>query len=372
MLSKSEIIARARDLGFEDVGFTGPEPFDSQREILLSRSEEYAWAHEKGLDLIGGTDPKNIYPSCQSIIVLVEAYFRQAFPPSMEGKFGRCYLDDDRVTRDGLSRRIKDFRTFLKEDGIDSKAPFNLPHRLAAARAGLGTFGRNCLIYSSRAARRSSFILPVAVLVSRSFEPDQPTMAGGCPAWCKNTCLVACPTGALKGSRKIDPRRCISYLTYYGEGITPLEMREPMGMWIYGCDRCQNVCPRNAAWMAQDLPVNPRAAVKSADFDLKRLLHMDKEYFEKKIWPHMFYMSSSDIWRWKMNVSRVMGNSLDPAYIPDLIKAFNESTDDRVRGMAAWALGRIGGEDAKKALADFLTISQGQVREEVREALRQI
>src|SRR5574340_513464 len=26
----------------------------------------------------------------------------------------------------------------------DSKVPFHLPHRLAAARAGLGTFGKNC------------------------------------------------------------------------------------------------------------------------------------------------------------------------------------------------------------------------------------
>jgi epoxyqueuosine reductase len=39
---------------------------------------------------------------------------------------------------------------------------------------------------------------------------------------------------------------------------------------------------------------------------------MDKPYFEARIWPHMFYMSYDDIWRWKMNVARVMGNTLDP------------------------------------------------------------
>ncbi|MEJ2458803.1 MAG: thiamine pyrophosphate-dependent enzyme, partial [Novosphingobium sp.] len=36
-------------------------------------------------------------------------------------------------------------------------------------------------------------------------------------------------------------------LTYFGDGLTPRDLREPMGLYIYGCDRCQNVCPRNAA-----------------------------------------------------------------------------------------------------------------------------
>ena len=74
---------------------------------------------------------------------------------------------------------------------------------------------------------------------------------------------------------------------------------------------------------------------------------MDKEYFETKIWPHMSYMSYNDIWRWKMNVARVMGNSRDRNYTGELIRAFTENSDDRVRGMAAWALGNIGGEDAE-------------------------
>ena len=39
-------------------------------------------------------------------------------------------------TKDGLALRIKSFRSFLRDNGIDSKVPFNLPHRVAAARAG--------------------------------------------------------------------------------------------------------------------------------------------------------------------------------------------------------------------------------------------
>jgi epoxyqueuosine reductase len=369
MISKRSIIEKARELGFEDTGFTTAEPFESQRELLRSRDEEYRWISKMGLDLAEGTDPKTILPEAQSIIVLMEAYFRESFPPSMETHFGRCYLDDDRVTKDGLAVRIKAFRQFLRDNGIESKVPFNLPHRLAAARAGMGTFGKNCLFYSNKVARRGSWVLPIALVIDHDFEPDEPTLEVGCPDWCKNGCIAACPTGALKGPRKIDPRKCISFLTYFGEGLTPMELREPMGLWVYGCDRCQNVCPRNAAWLAQKLPPNKKVAVMAKDFDLSRLLHMNGEYFEKKIWPHMFYMSTTDLWRWKMNTARAMGNSLNPKYIKDLIRSLRENEDERVTSMCAWALGRIGGAEVREALNDLLNKSSGAVREEILRAL---
>ena len=306
-MEKREVVEKALALGFCDIGFTGVEPFYSQAEILKARESLYDWTLDKGIDLQGGIDPADSLPGAKTIIVLLENYHQGAFPPSMLGKFGRCYIDDDRVTKDGLALRIKQFRSYLRDSGIQSKVPFYLPHRLAAARAGLGNFGKNNLFYADKAARQSSWVFPVTIVVDHAFEPDSATVALGCPKWCRNACISACPTGALMSPNKIDPRRCISYLTYYGEGITPLALREPMGMWVYGCDRCQNVCPRNEAWMAQDLPVNLRAKAKSSAFDLIALLFMDRDYFKQYIWPHMFYMSSKDIWRWKMNVARVMG-----------------------------------------------------------------
>jgi epoxyqueuosine reductase len=317
---------------------------------LLSHQEEYGWAEAVGFSLLDGTDPKHFLPQAKSIIVLLTSYFEEAFPNSMERHFGRCYLDDDRVTKDGLAVKVKAFRQFLKENGVDSKVPFNMPHRLSAARAGLGTFGKNCLFYARSAARFSSFVFPIAIVVDGEYTSDEPTIAIGCPDWCRSACVAACPTRALKGGGKIDPRRCISFLTYYGEGLTPMELREPMGMYVYGCDRCQNVCPRNIPWIAEEKPVNNRVAEKSSNFDLSRLLHMDKPYFTLNIWPHMFYMSADDLWRWKMNAARAMGNSLNPAYVSDLIRAFAENTDERVQSMIAWALGRIGGKDAWAAL----------------------
>ncbi|MFZ5571104.1 MAG: epoxyqueuosine reductase [Thermodesulfobacteriota bacterium] len=371
MITKQDIIAAAHQNGFADVGFTTAEPFGSHREFLEARREEYGWAEAAGLALLSGTDPRTILPQARTIIVLMEVYFRNAYPRVMEGHFGRCYLDDDRVTRDGLSRRIKAFRDFLRNNGIESKVPFNLPHRMAAARAGMGTFGKNCLFYSGRVARQSSWVLPIAVVIDREFEADESTVQMGCPDWCRNACIAACPTKALKGNGTIDPRKCISYLSYFGDGLTPRELREPMGTYVYGCDRCQNVCPRNAGWLAADLPMNTKVLEKQADFDLVKLLHMDKAYFETRIWPHMFYMSAEDLWRWKMNAARAMGNTRDPMFVSPLKQVFETEADERVLAMAAWALGRIGGREARYALLALGAGRTGPVQEEITVAIDQ-
>ncbi|MCF8043512.1 MAG: HEAT repeat domain-containing protein [Desulfarculaceae bacterium] len=369
MANVEQVKHKALELGFADIGFTTAEPFEHQVKVLAERRQEYAWAKTLGLDLEAGVDPARVLPGAKSIIVLMELYFSQAFPKSLENHFGRCYLDDDRVTKDGLSLRIKAFRSFLQDQGMTVKIPWHLSHRLAAARAGMGNFGKNCLFYSNKVARGGSWVLPIALVVDEQFPPGEPSMDVGCPSWCKNACLTACPTGALKGPRKLDPRRCISYLSYYGQGLTPLELREPMGLWVYGCDRCQNVCPRNAPWLAADLPLNPRAAAKAADFELSKLLHMDAAYFKQRIWPNMFYMSEKDTWRWKMNVARVMGNTRDQRYVPELIRAFQENQDQRVRAMCAWSLGRIGGPEAEQALRAFREQAEGQVALEIGQAL---
>lgn len=368
MISKEEIRKKALELGFEDIGFTTAEPFTSQQEILEERKETYGFLI-KIMDLEQGIDPRTGFPGAQSIIVLLENYFAESFPSHMEAHFGRCYQDDDRVTKGELYRRIKEFRGFLREHNIQSKVPGNIPHRLSAARAGVGSFGKNNFLYANRSNAGSSWVLPIPITVDETFAPDEPTMEVTCPDWCKNTCIVSCPTRALSSPRELNPLKCISFLTYLAREITPLEMRENMGTWIYGCDRCQNVCPRNDAWKTRVLSPNQRVAAKAEDFEITKLLHMDRDYYESRIWPHMFYVSSDKLWLWKMNTARAMGNTLNRDYVPELIHAFEENDDERVKGMIAWSLGHLGGEEAVHALERFLKESQPPVQEEIEIAL---
>jgi len=369
MLTKTEIIDKARELGFDDIGFTTAESFPSQLEYIDSGDKRYDWTEMVGLKLKQSIDPRVVFEEAKSIIVLLHCYLRDFIPASMTNHFGRCYVNDDRVTKDGLAERIKAFRGYLRDNSINSKCSASMPDKLAAARAGLGTFGKNTLFYASGCAKGSSWVSPIAVVIDHEFESDEPTVKNGCPDWCRNACVAACPTRALKGNGTIEPSKCISYLTYYGNTITPLELREPMGMNVYGCDRCQMVCPRNQPWIASDLPQKEKINMKSQNFDMIKLLHMDREYFDSKIWPHMFYMSYKDMWKWKMNVARAMGNSLDEKYVPELVKAYNDNDDERVKIMCLWALGRVGSADAIKALKDFIPSCEGVLGKEAETAL---
>jgi epoxyqueuosine reductase len=371
MLKKIDVIQKARAFGFDEIGFTTAEPFQSHREVLLDRKEAYSHYIRKDFSLIKGVDPQNLLPGARSIIVLVHWFLKESFDPFMETHFGKFYIDEDRIFKKEMIGRVIDFVEYLRKNGIKALYSRELPHRASAGRAGIGRVGKNCLMYSRRDGYESSRIILSAIMVDQEFEPDDPQdeKEFGCPEFCRNTCIAACPTGALNGPRHLDPRRCISYMTFHYMKITPLEMRIPMGLWVYGCDRCQNVCPRNDPWGAKDKPVNQRVAAKKSDFHLPTLLHMDEAFFKAKIWPHMFYIDAENLWLWKMNVARVMGNTCDQKYLPDLIRAYNENTDERLRGMIAWSLGRVGGKEAGAALEGFLKGSEGLVRKEIEQAL---
>jgi epoxyqueuosine reductase len=55
--------------------------------------------------------------------------------------------------------------------------------------------------------------------------------------------------------------------------------------------------------------------------------------------------------------------------VGELSRAFEENGDERVKGMAAWALGRIGGSEARSCLEGFLAGSGGVARSEIEAAL---
>ena len=60
-----------------------------------------------------------------------------------------------------------------------------------------------------------------------------------------------------------------------------------------------------------------------------------------------------------------LGNVGDPDSVPALVRALN-GTSELVRGHAAWALGRIGGEAALMGLRERLAIEDDEwVKEEI-------
>jgi len=68
MISKNEIIEKAYQCGFGDIGFTTADPFETQKELLQERYQDYEWVFRAGLDLVAGTDPKQILPQAKPLL----------------------------------------------------------------------------------------------------------------------------------------------------------------------------------------------------------------------------------------------------------------------------------------------------------------
>lgn len=370
MSLKERLREKAFELGFEDVGFTGVEPLDLYIKEIKSRPKKMygRWQTDR-FNLLRGASFSEKHPWARSLAVLIRNYHRRAFPPQLPGTIGRCYLVDERKEKGVEYKRLIDYFAFLKSEGIRFWFEVELPARMSAARAGVVNYGKNCFAYALRSMRGASWLESVPVILNAKIEPDEPTIELGCPAWCNNACLAACPTGALYAPLKMNPMLCIAFNTYYGEDLTPMKLREPMGTWVYGCDRCQEVCPRNQSWMNQDLPENRQLIARAPDFALTTLLSMNDDHYTNRVWPLTFYISRKNVSRWQMNAARALGNLGDRGNTPALINALTNNHHDPVRSMSAWALGRLGGRRAKEALEVRRNKEQGIVKEEIEQAL---
>jgi epoxyqueuosine reductase len=132
---------------------------------------------------------------------------------------------------DVLGRRLGgDYRVLVDENQhVD---------REAAARSGVGFYGKNTLLITRRFG---SWVVLGALVTDRELEPTPPLGldCGSC-----TLCIDACPTGALDEPGTLDATKCLSYWTQSAHD-PPDEYREALQAQVYGCDICQDVCPWN-------------------------------------------------------------------------------------------------------------------------------
>jgi len=133
-----------------------------------------------------------------------------------------------------------------------------------AIRAGLGWRGKHSLVINKDIG---SFFFLGEIVTTAEFIYDNATSRDRCGDC--TLCLDACPTGAICGDRTIDARRCISYLTIEHTGNIPEEFRGRTERMIFGCDRCQEVCP----WNRKAVPYTDKELVP--DFPVTSLTRKD-------------------------------------------------------------------------------------------------
>jgi epoxyqueuosine reductase len=412
--SATTIKEYAYSLGFDMARITSAQEFAEEERVIKERIAEglmdgLPWFTEERATV--SCHPDALLPGAQSIISLAMFYLTEQ-SDDQEGKTPR-----GRVSRyawgedyhEVIKPKLQQFAAWLREyaRGEVNSDPETrifvdtgrMVDRAVAQRAGLGWYGKNTNILTKG---WGSWVFLAEIVTNLPLAVDTPTKAscGHC-----EICLHACPTQALPAPYVLDNTRCISYLTIELRGSIPLELRPLMGNLIFGCDICQQVCPVNQVvekrlgfrgngahsvaplseacgargsraceasfnnhleGVRQREEFRPRAGIGSSP-ELIPLLSLTDEQFRERF-------RLSPIRRTKRrgllrNVCVALGNSGDRQAVPALIGALHDD-EPLVRGHAAWALGRLGGEQARQALQDALADERDEeVRKEIMCAL---
>ncbi len=399
MLNTATIKEYAYELGFDTARISSAEAFPEAERVIKERIAQglmdgLPWFTAERADV--SCHPDALLPDARSIISLAMFYLTEQ--PDDEnagtdnaqgprGRISRYAWGDD--YHEVIKPKLQQFALWLRQYArgeINGELETRLfvdtgrmVDRAVAQRAGLGWYGKNTNILTKG---WGSWVFLAEIVTNLPLAADTPTRAncGSC-----EICLHACPTQAFPAPYVLDNTRCISYLTIELRGSIPIELRPLMGNLIFGCDICQQVCPVNkvvekrlgfrkeAGEAGQLLQVRrreefrPRAGIGSNP-ELIPLLSLTEEQFRERF-------RSSPIRRTKRrgllrNVCVALGNSGDPLAVPALVNALSDY-EPLVRGHAAWALGCIGGEQAKHALDDVLASEDDEeVRKEIRYALQ--
>jgi len=375
MSLKNEIAAEARRLGFNLFGVTSPDtpPHYAVYEDWIEQGRHGEMGY---LDTERARqrrkNPSLILPECQSILVLGWPHTVPSF--SREGLEG----EDQRLTgriasyawgedyHDVIPARLQELVAFIEErrgETIPNRWYTDtgpILERDLAQQAGLGWIGKNtCLINPGQ----GSFFLLAEIFLGIKLEPDTPFSADRCGTCTR--CIEACPTDCIQANRTIDASQCISYLTIELKGAIPRDIRTNLGNWVFGCDICQQVCPWNQRFADQGNSNQADISLKEPDL-ISELTYTPEEFNRK--------FKGNPVKRAKRrgylrNVAVALGNSKSAAGIPQLTKSLAEDPEPLVRGHAAWALGRIGGEQVKQALEKATLEEDPFVVEEIRFAL---
>jgi epoxyqueuosine reductase len=346
---KEAIRAKAHELGFAEARFASADPVPGAAEGLAGYlaagcHADMAWMADTALRR---ASPRALWPDARSVIVLGENYGSGGDPLAVLDHPDRGYVSiyaRGRDYHDVLKKRLKALAHWLVDSHGGEVKLFTdtapVMEKPLAARSGLGWQGRHTNLVSRRFG---SWLFLGEIFTTLALPPDaaEDDHCGRCRA-----CEDVCPTGALADGR-IDPRRCISYLTIEHKGHIPVELRPLMGNRIYGCDDCLAVCPWNKfARPTTEIGYLPRAELIAPR--LADLASLDDAGFRSVFAASPVKRIGRD--RLLRNVLIALGNSRDPTLVPVARQALDDPASV-VRVAAIWALRQLLPEAAFRDLA---------------------
>jgi epoxyqueuosine reductase len=357
---KEKLTAKAAELGIDKIGFASADPFLELKERLREQQEKgFASGFEES-DIELRSHPEKLMPAVKTIIAIAIAYpAKLTNPPKSEpgnyrGIFCRASWGTDYHLV--LKQKLDDLSAYLHslvphatiQSMIDTG---ELSDRAVAQRAGIGWSGKNTSIITEEFG---SWVYLGEMLVDVYLPPDEP-IEDGCGDC--TLCMTACPTGALVEPGRLDAQSCIAYLTQT-KTMIPEKYRDKIGNRLYGCDTCQTVCPKN----------------KKRYFDHQQAFHPDLEKVKPLLKPILKlsnrqfkeqFGEMSGSWRGKNPIQRnaiiALAHFKDRTAVAELTSMLQKDVRPMIRGTIAWALGKIGGEEAKESLQKAIQIETDEM-----------
>ena len=202
--------------------------------------------------------------------------------------------------------------------------------REAAARAGVGFYGKNTMLIT----RRHGSWVVLGTLVTTTAVEASPPLALDCGSC--TLCIDACPTGALDEPGLVDSTKCLSYWTQAPAPI-PEDYRAELGAQVYGCDICQDVCPWNRGIekrrAGDSVPVGAEPHVRLTDW-----LESDDASLMQRY--ERLYVPKNDARYLRRNALVALGNTGTLADL-SLAEPFLASDDELLREQAEWSVARV-------------------------------
>jgi epoxyqueuosine reductase len=202
--------------------------------------------------------------------------------------------------------------------------------REAAARAGVGFYGKNTLLITRT---HGSWVVLGTLVTDVEIEPSPPLEldCGSC-----RLCIDACPTGALDEPGTLDSTRCLSYWTQAPAAI-PEDYRAELGASVYGCDICQDVCPWNRGVEKRRSGAEPDAGAEPA-VSLVDWLEADGDELVRRY--ERLYVPRNDA-RWLRRNALVAAGNVGGEELRGPLDRWSQSDDELLREHARWALARL-------------------------------
>jgi epoxyqueuosine reductase len=189
-------------------------------------------------------NPGLVFPGAKSLVVTGISYYSEnkqkenGVPVLSRYTYGTDY-------HDVIVPKLEKMLTLVKErvQEAEGKAFSDtgfLHEKSWISEAGLGWQGRHSIMINKEIG---SFFFIGILILNIELDYDEPFKGEYCGK-CR-ICIDACPTAAINENRTIDARKCISNRTIENRGPIPEEIVPKLGGRVYGCDRCQEVCPWN-------------------------------------------------------------------------------------------------------------------------------